>query len=87
MFRIKVSEQSVDKLKEMDRGLSSMIMAWMHKNLSKCINPRRFGKSMFKKDNRFWQYRLGDLRLLAIIYDDNKLVVITDINHNDAYFK
>lgn len=84
MFRVKVSEQSVEKLKGMDKWLAAMVVAWIRKNLSKCVNPRIFGKSMFKKDNRFWQYRLGDFRLLAIIYDDSKLVVLTDINYNDT---
>lgn len=84
MFRIKVSEQSVKKIKEMDQWLSAMLIAWIEKNLSKCANPRLFGKSMFKKDNRFWQYRLGEYRLLAIIYDDSKLIVLTDLNHNDT---
>lgn len=84
MFRIKVSEQGVEKLKGLDKWLSAMLLSWIQKNLAKCSNPRIFGKSLFKKDNRFWQYRLGDFRLLGIIYDDSKLVVLTDINYNDT---
>ncbi len=84
MFRIKISEQTADKLRGMDKWVAAMIVAWIKKNLSKCVNPRSLGKSMFKKDNRFWQYRIGDFRLLAIIYDDSKLVVLTDINYSDT---
>lgn len=84
MFKVKVSKQSIDKFKGMDESLSAMLIAWIRKNLSQTINPRIFGKSMFKKDNRFWQYRLGDFRLLAIIYDDSRLIVLTDINYNDS---
>lgn len=84
MFKIKVSEQSVDKIKGMDKWLSALLIAWIKGNLAMCSNPRVFGKALFKKDNRFWQYRLGEYRLLAIIYDDSRLIVLTDINQGDA---
>ncbi len=86
MFRVKVSEKTANKLANMDKWLAAMLLAWVHKNLSKSTNPRSIGESMFKKDNRFWQYRLGDYRLLAIIYDDNRLIVLTDINYHDTKF-
>lgn len=84
MFRVKVSEQSAEKLKGLDKWLSAMLIAWIEKNLSKTTNPRAYGKSMFKKDNRFWQYRLGEFRILAIIYDDSRLILLANINSNDT---
>jgi len=84
VFRIIASKESVEDLKCMDKWLAAMLMAWMQKNLTNCVNPRNFGKPMFKKDDRFWQYRFGRFRLLALIYDDSKRIILAGINFNDT---
>jgi mRNA interferase RelE/StbE len=83
VFKIKVSDQSMRALKEMDVWMAAMIISWLRKKLSKSTDPRKLGGALFKKDNRFWRYKLGDYRLLAIISDDSKLIILIDIKHHD----
>lgn len=84
MFRIKISEQYIDSVKGVDPYHSAMIQAWIQRNILRNNNPRSFGKSLFKKDNRFWQYRLGKYRVLAIIYDDSKVMVFANIHFDET---
>ena len=49
-------------------------MRQIEKNLVNCINPRQHGKALTGDLKEIWQYRVGDYRLFAKIYDNVLLI-------------
>ena len=74
MFEIKFSVNALKDLKKLDKGTTILIIHWIEKNLVNCIDPRQHGKALTGDLKEIWQYRVGDYRLFAEIYDNVSLI-------------
>ena len=74
MFEIKFSVNALKDLKKLDKDTTKLIIHWIEKNLVNCINPRQHGKALTGDLKEIWQYRVGDYRLFAKIYDNVLLI-------------
>ncbi len=74
MFQIKFSVNALKDLKKLDKDTTKLIIHWIEKNLVNCINPRQHGKALTGDLKEIWQYRVGDYRLFAKIYDNVLLI-------------
>lgn len=74
MFEIKFSVNALKDLKKLDKGTTILIIHWIEKNLVNCIDPRQHGKALTEDLKEIWQYRVGDYRLFAKIYDNVLLI-------------
>ena len=74
MFQIKFSANALKDLKKLDKGTTILIIHWIEKNLVNCIDPRQHGKALTGDLKEIWQYRVGDYRLFAKIYDNVLLI-------------
>lgn len=74
MFQIKFSVNALKDLKKLDKGTTILIIHWIEKNLVNCIDPRQHGKALTGDLKEIWQYRVGDYRLFAKIYDNVLLI-------------
>ena len=74
MFEIKFSVNVLKDLKKLDKGTTILIIHWIEKNLVNCIDPRQHGKALTGDLKEIWQYRVGDYRLFAKIYDNVLLI-------------
>ena len=64
-----------------------MITQWIKKHLMGCDNPRAFGKALVGNLKGYWRYRIGNYRLLAIIKDDELIIVAVEIEHRKSVYK
>lgn len=74
MFEIKFSVNALKDLKKLNKGTTILIIHWIEKNLVNCIDPRQHGKALTGDLKEIWQYRVGDYRLFAKIYDNVLLI-------------
>lgn len=74
MFEIKFSVNALKDLKKLNKGTTILIIHWIEKNLVNCIDPRQHGKALTGDLKEIWQYRVGDYRLFAEIYDNVSLI-------------
>ena len=74
MFEIKFSVNALKDLKKLNKGTTKLIIHWIEKNLVNCIDPRQHGKALTGDLKEIWQYRVGDYRLFAKIYDNVLLI-------------
>lgn len=74
MFEIKFSVNALKDLKKLDKDTTKLIIHWIEKNLVNCIDPRQHGKALTGDLKEIWQYRVGDYRLFAKIYDNVLLI-------------
>ena len=87
MYRVELSENAIKSFKKMDKQISTMLFAWITKNLEGCENPRILGKGLVSDKKGIWRYRVGDYRLLAHIYDDRLIILFVDAGHRKDIYK
>lgn len=61
IYKFEISDKALKKLKELDKSIARMILAWIEKRLEETSNPRSFGKSLSHDKNEF-----GDIVLVTI---------------------
>ena len=79
MFQIKFSVNALKDLKKLDKDTTKLIIHWIEKNLVNCIDPRQHGKALTGDLKEIWQYRVGDYRLFAEIYDNVLLIELIKV--------
>lgn len=88
IYHIEFTETAKKQLKKLDKFTSSMIIAWLRKNVEGTENPRLHGKALSANRSGQWRYRIGDYRLICEIEDDRLIVLVLTVGHRrDIYEK
>jgi len=80
MYDLFLSERTLNELKDIDKQIGKMILAWAQKNLQNESHPKKIGRSMFYKKNIF-KFKIGQYRILAKVEEENSALIILDIRH------
>lgn len=84
IYTIEASKQFQKQMSKLDKYTQVLIKGWITRNLVNCENPRQFGKLLTGNHVRYWQYRIGDYRIICEI-DDNKCVIVAISNRKEIY--
>lgn len=85
-YRVKFSKTAKKQIRKMDNTTSTIIIAWIRKNIEGCNNPRLHGKALMGEYRDYWRYRVGNYRLISKIEDETITVMILGIGHRkDIY--
>ena len=87
MYTFSTDENFEKEFKKLDKTVRVMITQWIKKHLMDCDNPRAFGKALVGNLKGYWRYRIGNYRLLAIIKDDELIIVAIEIEHRKNVYK
>ena len=87
MYRVKISEKAIKSLKNIDKQIARMIIAWIEKNLERSNDPRKKGKGLFRDIKEIWRYRVGNYRILANIRDDELILLVIEFGHRKDIYK
>lgn len=87
MYTFSTDENFEREFKKLDKTIRVMITQWIKKHLMDCDNPRAFGKALVGNLKGYWRYRIGNYRLLAIIKDDELIIVAVEIEHRKSVYK
>ena len=87
MYRVKISEKALKKLKNLDKHIARMIIAWIEKNLEGTNDPRKKGKGLSHDQKGIWRYRVGNYRILANIIDDELIILVIEFGHRKDIYK
>jgi len=87
MYTFSTDENFEKEFKKLDKTVRVMITQWIKKHLMDCDNPRAFGKALVGNLKGYWRYRIGNYRLLAIIKDDELIIVAIEIEHRKSVYK
>ena len=86
-YEVKISDKALKTLKQMDKHQSKIIIGWINKNLSGCVDPRSQGKALVGDKKGYWRYRIGSYRLIAEIDDGQVRINIINIDHRREIYK
>ena len=80
-WRVEMSKRAVKQLGKIGKPASSIIVAWLKKNVDGCENPRAHGKALVGDRAGFWRYRVGDYRVICELRDSELVVLAVEVGH------
>ena len=86
-WKIELSGLAQRNLKKLDRQVAQRILIFLHGRLARLDDPRSIGQALKGSDlGQFWNYRIGDWRIIASIEDRNiRILVVRIANRREAY--
>ena len=86
-YRVNYLDEVKKQLKKLDKSESKKITDWINKNLIDTTDPRQHGKPLQGNLKSYWRYRVDKYRLLAIIQDDELIILMVTIDKRDKVYK
>lgn len=87
MYTVKISEKALKSLRNLDKQIARMIVAWIEKNLEGTKDPRTKGKGLSHDNKGIWRYRVGNYRILTNIWDDELIILVIEFGHRKDIYK
>ncbi len=84
---IKYSESSSKQLKKLDKQTALRVLDYMDERVAVLDDPRSLGKNLKgPKIGEYWRYRVGDIRVICNIVDEQVMVLVIEIgNRREVY--
>lgn len=80
-YKVKLSPKAQKQLSKLDKGVASLIVRYLYKNIDGSANPREKGKGLTANRAGQWRYRVGDYRVICDIIDDELVVLAVTVGH------
>ncbi len=87
MYRVKITEKALKSLKNLDKQIARMIIAWIEKNLEGTKDPRAKGKGFSHEKKSIWRYWVGNYRILTNITDNELIILVIEFGHRKDIYK
>jgi mRNA interferase RelE/StbE len=88
MWSIDLLPEAARDLDNVDRQHANRILKFLHERVSKLEDPRAIGKALKgSKFGEYWNYRVGDYRIISKIQDDRLLILVVRIGHRREVYR
>ncbi len=81
IYKVKLSPKAQKQLRKLDKGVASLIVRYLYKNIDGSANRREKGKRLTANRAGQWRYRVGDYRVICDIIDDELVVLAMTVGH------
>jgi mRNA interferase RelE/StbE len=78
-WRIEVAGSAERQLGRLDKQVARRIINFLRERVSTVANPRKLGKSLQGPLGEYWQYRVGDYRIIVDIQDSSLVVLVVAV--------
>ena len=84
---IKYTESSSKQLKKLDQQTALRVLDYIDERVAVLDDPRSLGKNLKgPKIGEYWRYRVGDIRVICNIVDEQVMVLVIEIgNRREVY--
>ena len=84
---INYTESASKQLKKLDKQVALRILDYMDQRVATLDDPRSLGKNLVgPKLGEYWRYRVGDIRIICNIADQQMCVLVIEIgNRKEVY--
>ena len=86
-WKVEIDRAAVRDLDKLDQQSALRILALLHGRDATLADPRSIGEALKGSQlGKFWKYRVGDYRVIALIEDDALRVLVVKIgNRREVY--
>ena len=87
-WTIKYTESAQRQLKKLDKAIALRVLDYMDLRVAVLADPRAAGKNLVgPKLGSYWRYRVGDVRVICDIQDQNVLILVVEIGHRREVYR
>ena len=85
---IKYTDTAVKQLKKIDRPVAARLLDYMDQRVATSDDPRALGKNLCgPKLGEYWRYRVGDIRIICKIQDDQVCILVIEIGSRREVYR
>ncbi len=86
-WKVEIDRAAVRDLDKLDQQSALRILALLHGRVATLADPRSIGEALKGSQlGKFWKYRIGDYRVIALIEDDALRVLVVKLgNRREVY--
>lgn len=87
-WKIELAESAVKQLKKLDPPGARRITTFLRQRVATARNPRSLGEPLKGAEfGEFWNYRVGDYRLIAQIDDQQVRILVVRLGHRREVYR
>lgn len=87
MYRVETTARFDREFRKLDKYTQRILSSWIKKNLENCEDPRIHGKALTANRKGQWRYRIGEYRIICIIFDDTMLILALSVGHRKELYQ
>ena len=85
---IKYTDTAVKQLKKIDRPVAARLLDYMDQRVATADDPRALGENLRgPKLGEYWRYRVGDIRIICKIQDDQVCILVIEIGSRREVYR
>ena len=85
---IKYTDTAVKQLKKIDKPVAARLLDYTNQRVATADDPRALGKNLVgPKLGEYWPYRVGDIRIICKIQDDQVCILVIEIGSRREVYK
>lgn len=87
-WTIELDQKAERDLGKIDSEAAQRILIFLRDRVARRSDPRSVGRVLQgHKARRFWRYRIGDYRIVAIIEDDARRILVLRVGHRREIYR
>lgn len=87
-WSIKYIESAQRQLSKLDRQVAVRVLDYMDQRVAVLSDPRGIGKNLWgQKVGAYWGYRVGDVRVICDIRDQEILILVVEVGHRREVYR
>ncbi len=87
-WSIKYTDSAQRALKKLDKLMSTRVLDYMDERVAVLADPRALGKNLVgPKMGSYWRYRVGDVRVICDIQDQEVLILVIEVGHRREVYR
>ena len=88
VWKIELDPAADRELGKIDPQIARRILTFLHKRVAPLENPRSIGEALKgSKLGEFWEYRVGDWRIIASIEDSTVRILVVRIGNRKGVYR
>lgn len=88
VWTIKFTGSSLRQLKRLDRPQARRILDYLEERIALLTDPRVLAKNLVgPKMGSYWRYRVGDVRVICDIQDEELLILVIEVGHRREVYR
>lgn len=88
VWTIKFTGSSLRQLKKLDRPQAQRIIDYLEERIAPLADPRVLATNLVgPKMGSYWRYRVGDVRVICDIQDEELLILVIEVGHRREVYR
>lgn len=85
---INYTESAARQLKKLDRSMARRVLDYMDERVATMEDPRTIGKKLAGlKLGEYWRYRVGDIRIICDIAEEQMRILVIELGHRREVYR